>query len=99
MPLAGLVLNRVQEVTLPELSSEAAVAAAERLVETSGNSLTSGLLSLHADRADVTRRQQRMAARFCAAHPSVPIVSAPALAGDVHDLAGLRTISESLTAP
>jgi hypothetical protein len=37
-----------------------------------------------------------MARRFAAAHPEVPIVAVPALAADVHDLDGLRTIGSML---
>ncbi|MEK9736742.1 MAG: ArsA family ATPase, partial [Candidatus Nanopelagicales bacterium] len=48
MPLAGLVLNRVQEVRAPELSIERAIAGADRVAET--DPMTAALLRLHADR-------------------------------------------------
>ena len=35
-------------------------------------------------------------ARFAAAHPTVPTAVVPALAGDVHDLIGLRRVGELL---
>jgi hypothetical protein len=44
-------------------------------------------------------REQRLADRFTAAHPQVPIRTVPAAAGDVHDLDGLRTMAEELTGP
>jgi hypothetical protein len=44
----------------------------------------------------VHAREQRLRMRFTAAHTRVPVVDVPALAGDVHDLAGLREIGISL---
>ena len=34
--------------------------------------------------------------RFVSIYPDVPVVEVPALAGDVHDLDGLREIGERL---
>ena len=96
MPLAGLVLNRVQQVALPQLSREAAIAGADRLDESGEHPLTAGMLRLHADRAEAVRRQRRTAERFCSAHPKVPVASAVALAGDVHDLDDLREVGAGL---
>ncbi|MDD2859116.1 MAG: hypothetical protein PHU75_10645, partial [Candidatus Nanopelagicales bacterium] len=97
MPLAGLVLNRVQEVTLPQVSREQALTAAEVLEDGDGTQrLTAALLRLHADRQAMLERQQAVAARFTSAHPSVPVVTVAALAQDVHDLAGLRAIGALL---
>lgn len=96
MPLAGLVLNRAQPILIPGLSAEAALAGAERLDDDNTNELTSGLLRLHADRVLTSRRQRRLAERFCGAHPTVPAIAAPALAGDVHDLDGLRVVGAAL---
>lgn len=96
MPLAGLVLNRVQPVILPELSTETAIAGADRLAETDEYHLTAGMLRLHADRVQNGRRQRRLAESFCSAHPTVPAASVAALAGDVHDLAGLRQVAHEL---
>ena len=98
MPLAGLVLNRVLPVQLPELSAETAVAGADRLEEAGEYELAAGLLRLHADRVRVGLRQRELAERFCAAHPRVPAVPVPALAGDVHDLASLRDIGNEMGA-
>ena len=40
--------------------------------------------------------QDMRAERFAAAHPHVPTAVVPALAGDVHDLTGLRRVGELL---
>ncbi|WP_405822083.1 ArsA family ATPase [Streptomyces sp. NBC_00838] len=56
------------------------------------NQLTAGLLRLHAERMQVLKREQRTRDRFTALHPEVPVAEVTALPGDVHDLAGLRTI-------
>ena len=96
MPLAGLVLNRLQSVHAPHLSADAAVVGAERLESEADAQLTRSLLFLDADRKRVAARQKHLAERFTAAHPDVPIVEVPALAEDVHDLDGLSQIGELL---
>ncbi|MFI6085419.1 ArsA family ATPase [Streptomyces sp. NPDC051217] len=60
------------------------------------NQLTAGLLRLHAERMQVLKREQRTRDRFTALHPEVPVAEVGALPGDVHDLAGLRTIGDRL---
>ncbi|WP_381795480.1 ArsA family ATPase [Streptomyces niveus] len=60
------------------------------------NQLTAGLLRLHAERMQVLKREQRTRDRFTALHPEVPVAEVAALPGDVHDLAGLRTIGVRL---
>jgi hypothetical protein len=40
-----------------------------------------------------------MAKRFRSAHPAVAVVSVPALPADIHDMDGLRTISDLLDHP
>ncbi len=104
MPLAGLVLNRVQQTDDPQLTAEQAAGGAQRLVEIAGDAggheidlLTAALLSLHAQRMSLAARQQHLADRFTAAHPGVAVSSVPALAEDVHDLDGLRTIGTLLS--
>ncbi|MBM3688119.1 MAG: ArsA family ATPase [Actinobacteria bacterium] len=92
MPFAGLILNRVQEVRAPELSAEQCLAAAERLEVAGDSPITVSLLRLHADRLRNAERQRRLATRFTAAHPGVPVTEVIALAEDVHDLDGLREI-------
>ena len=97
MPLAGLVLNRVQEVRETNLSTEQATASAEKLEKLGANErLTAALLRLHADRQRIYTRQLHLAERFTAAHPGVAATTVPALAEDVHDLAGLREIGDLL---
>jgi anion-transporting ArsA/GET3 family ATPase len=104
MPLAGLVLNRMQQVDDPELTAEQAAAGAQLLTEqaaldpslASRNELTSALLQLHAQRMQIAERQLRLADRFAAAHPGVSVTTVTALAGDVHDLDGLREVGDLL---
>ncbi len=96
MPLAGLVLNRVQTARLPELSAADSLAAADQLANVREHQLTIGLLRMHAERMQVMDRETRLASRFHAAHPGVPTTWVPALASDVHDLAGLRQVGTAL---
>ncbi|MFF8291357.1 ArsA family ATPase [Streptomyces sp. NPDC016309] len=58
--------------------------------------VTAGLLRLHAERMQVLARERRTRDRFAALHPEVAVTEVPALPGDVHDLAGLRTIGDRL---
>ncbi|MCF6522562.1 ArsA family ATPase [Streptomyces sp. JJ36] len=60
--------------------------------------LAAGLLRLHAERMRVLARERRTRDRFATLHPEVPVAEIGALAGDVHDLAGLRAIGELLAA-
>lgn len=94
MPLAGLILNRVQEVRLPDLSAATARAGAERLGDQ--HTLVAELLRLHADRMETAARQENVARSFTGAHPRVPVASVIALADDVHDLEGLQTVGDLL---
>jgi anion-transporting ArsA/GET3 family ATPase len=96
MPLAGLVVNRASPEPLGEVSAEQASAAAQRLRRDDADSLTAGLLRLHADRVQMVEREARLRRRFEAAHPQVPMAVVTALAGDVHDLAGLRQVGALL---
>ncbi|MEU0937266.1 MULTISPECIES: ArsA family ATPase [unclassified Embleya] len=113
MPLAGLVLNRVHATRAGRLSAERSLAAAEALTEQAEQDevdpvgsashpadlrLVAGLLTLHAERLRVIDREERMRTRFTSIHPEVRVAEVPALPGDVHDLAGLRVIGESLGA-
>ena len=101
MPLAGLVVNRMTKAPQPTeghpLSPEAAEAAAQRLAEmpaTPDNELTINLLRLHAANVATAQRQEHLVERFTSAHPNVAVTYVPALAQDVHDLDGLRTVGE-----
>jgi anion-transporting ArsA/GET3 family ATPase len=96
MPLAGLVVNRASPPPQGDVSAEEAMAAAARLRRDDPESLTAGLLRLHADRVRMAEREARLRSRFEAAHPQVPTVTVPALAGDVHDLDGLRQVGTLL---
>ena len=102
MPLAGLVVNRAATPPGGELSAEAALAGVERLQGDAAGEpdrMAAGLLRLHADRVRVVERQTRLQGRFQTAHPDVATVVLPALAGDVHDLDGLRRIGDLLAEP
>jgi anion-transporting ArsA/GET3 family ATPase len=95
MPLAGLVVNRTHPV-LADLPAPRALAAADSLESNGTAPLAAAVLRLHADRVEVAGREKRMLARFCGAHPDVPVVGVPALAGDVYDLDSLREIGRRL---
>ncbi|GAA4080909.1 ArsA family ATPase [Nocardioides kongjuensis] len=96
MPLAGLVVNRASPDPGGELSADEAMTAAERLRRTGDGSLTAGLLRLHADRVRMVERERTLRERFATAHPQVATAVVPALAGDVHDLDGLRRVGNLL---
>ena len=101
MPLAGLVLNRTHPVH-STLSSARSREGAEVLETYRGGPdadrvhLTAAVLRLHADREDTAERERRVLGRFTRAHPTVRIVDVPAMATDVHDLDGLRSIGRLL---
>ena len=97
MPLAGLIVNRASPVPQGTLSADEAMAASVRLRKREPGSLTAGLLRLHADQTRVVEREALLRERFAAAHPEVPTAVVPALAGDVHDLAGLRRVGQLLS--
>jgi len=96
MPLAGLVINRVSPSALSTLSAEEAITGADRLRSADSSSLAAGLLQLHADRMRILEREQHLRERFAASHPQVPTALVAAMPGDIHDLAGLRTIGAKL---
>jgi anion-transporting ArsA/GET3 family ATPase len=102
MPLAGLVVNRIRRTSLPEgttLPAARAEAAAEALAakpRDPATVLAEAALRVHAELAAGAEHDARMAKRFAAAHPGVPVVAVPALPADVHDLDGLRRIGALL---
>lgn len=104
MPLAGVVVNRMQVLEAPGLSGSRAEAAAEQLddraddVDGAGPApgLTASLLRLHARLAEVAARHEGHVARFTAAHPTVRIATVPASATDIHDVDGLRSVGDAL---
>jgi anion-transporting ArsA/GET3 family ATPase len=95
MPLAGLLLNRVQRSPAARLSAARSQAAAETLQATGSHPLAATALRLHAERMQQVSAQRRLAERFTAAHPAVPVAEIPALGQDVHDLDGLRAIGQA----
>jgi anion-transporting ArsA/GET3 family ATPase len=97
MPLAGLVLNRMHSSAAPELSVERSLAAAQALDESGEETLTAGMLRVHAERLSTAARDDRRAAQFRSAHPGVRVASVAAQAGDIHDLDGLRRIGSELS--
>ena len=98
MPLAGLVLNRTHPVLadLPAARAETVAEALERAGQPNPAPLAAAVLRLHADRVALAERERRLLARFSRAHPSVAVVSVPALTTDVHDLPGLHHIGRLL---
>jgi anion-transporting ArsA/GET3 family ATPase len=109
MPLAGLILNRVERLPAARLSAARSLAAAEVLQPVDANSADSPArgdedaaralaitaLRLHADRMELATAQRRTAEHFVAAHPLVPVAEIPAQPEDVHDLEGLRLIGQA----
>ncbi len=100
MPLAGLVVNRASLDPAGDLSAATAMAAYERLRDSSdeGSRLAAGLLRLHAERKLVVERETRLRERFATGHPDVATLVVPALSTDVHDLDGLRRIGDLMAA-
>ncbi len=97
MPLAGLVINRVHDKGAQGITAADAESAGRRLASGSPtDQVAADLLAIHAARLKVSARESRLKAGFAAAHGGVPTVSVPALAGDVHDLDGLREIGDLL---
>jgi anion-transporting ArsA/GET3 family ATPase len=98
MPLAGLVLNRVHRSPAARLSAARSLAAAETLQgldQSESTGLGIAALRLHAERMRQAESERRLAKRFTAAHPLVPMAQVPAQPDDVHDLNGLRVIGSA----
>jgi hypothetical protein len=96
MPLLGLVLNRVTVSDAVGLSAERAGGAAAGLREQESDPTLAGLLEVHAERMRRIEREKTLIQGFAAVHPTVRHAVSPALAGDVHDLDGLRQVGEAL---
>ncbi len=100
MPLAGLILNRVHRSPAARLSAARSLAAAETLQgqdDSESTALGINALRMHAERMRQAESERRLARRFTAAHPYVPVAQIPAQPDDVHDLAGLRVIGAAFT--
>ncbi len=101
MPVAGVVVNRVQQLAAEGLSAARAEEGADAIEADRGSATsatTLGLLRLHTDLATTSERQQAQIRRFTAGHPGVPVVEVPAAPSDIHDLDGLRAIGQALSA-
>ncbi len=94
MPLAGLVLNRTHPVLAPVSAARARTAAEN--VGGAGSQIAAAVLRLHADRVELSEREEHLLTRFSGAHPSVPVVRVPSIAGDIADMDGLRRVGELL---
>ena len=89
---AGLVVNRIR----PELPRDPTDAAVARAVEALDDA-QSGALRLLIDIRNLANRQRRDVAAALYGVDLRSLVEVPLLGGDVHDLAGLRTIATTLT--
>jgi anion-transporting ArsA/GET3 family ATPase len=101
MPLGGLILNRVHRSPAARLSAARSLAAAETLQglkDSESSALGIAALRLHAERMRQAESERRLARRFTAAHPLVPVAQVPAQPDDVHDLNGLRLIGAAFEA-
>lgn len=99
MPLAGLILNRTHPM-LCTLSAERALDGAQQLeqdTEAGGDALTAGILRVHADRAQTSKREIRLLSRFTGANPHVAVVGVPSLPFDVSDLEALQAVADQIT--
>jgi anion-transporting ArsA/GET3 family ATPase len=100
MPLGGLILNRVHSSPAARLSAARSLAAVETLQslpDSESSALAVTALKLHAERMRQAAAERRVAQRFTAAHPHVPVGKIPAQPEDVHDLDGLRVIGTAFT--
>jgi anion-transporting ArsA/GET3 family ATPase len=98
MPLAGLIVNRVHRSPAARLSAARSLAAAETLqglAESESSAVGIVALRLHAERMRQAESERRLARRFTAAHPLVPVAQIPAQPDDVHDLNGLRVVGSA----
>lgn len=96
MPLAGLILNRTHPM-LCSLSAERALDGAHQLEQDADNALTAGILRVHADRAQTSKREIRLLSRFTGANPNVAVVGVPSLPFDVSDLEALQAVADQIT--
>jgi anion-transporting ArsA/GET3 family ATPase len=92
MPLAGLVLNRTHTVSVPELTSAAALAAAAKLDKAGTQPVTADALRIHAALTIRVDRETSVTRVFTRRHPRVPVAQIAAQPADVHDIDGLRDI-------
>lgn len=104
MPLAGMVVNRVQMTYVPSVNATLAVNAAEAVEDLADRGSgwrprdTAALLRLHADVTELGSRHAEAIERFRVLHPQVRIAQVAAAGHDVNDIRELREIGEELTA-
>ena len=102
LPVAGVVVNRVQMTYVPSLGAHRARTAADDLTERTDRTEgwrradTAALLRLHAGLADLGARHATAIDGFVTDHPQVPLVQVAAAAMDVNDVAELRRIGAEL---
>ena len=96
MPLAGVVINRVQGVE-GGLTRGRAEDGAAALAADPERATTAALLRLHADLATIADAHRGHIARFTTGHPGIPLIEVPAAATDIHDLDGLRAVGAALS--
>jgi anion-transporting ArsA/GET3 family ATPase len=94
MPLAGLVLNRVHDVSTAQISEEEAIEASQ-LIQAE-NPVAADVLLIHARLQARASRERKVTRRFTTAHPEVPVATVAAQPADVHHIAGLRDIGAAL---
>ncbi len=94
MPLAGVVVNRVNRSTL-DTSAERSLALAEDLdPDTFAAEIQA--LRQHADLVRVIENEQLLLERFTARRTSVPLTLVTALPSDVTDVSSLRRVGALL---
>ena len=99
MPLAGLVLNRVQPPGCRTSTPPSGASAAAERLETriGGTPPTAALLRMHADgMATLARGSATSPSGSPPLHRAVPVATVPALAEDVHDLDGPARVGDPL---
>ena len=99
MPLAGLVVNRASPA--PDEHPACRGGAVRRwstAAATATGRLPAGCCGCTPTGCGMVEREAQLRERFATAHPQVPTAVVPALAGDVHDLEGLRRIGDLLAA-
>lgn len=98
MPLAGVVVNRVVETALPELTSDRASVAADRLRRNGDevSLLAADLLAVHEQRMRRREVEQAILQRFTSAHHAVGVACAPLQPVDVVDVESLRAVAASI---
>jgi anion-transporting ArsA/GET3 family ATPase len=100
MPTAGLVVNRLTPPARPELAAldpgEIATVAAKLEVGGVEHRTVAGMLRLHLDRQDATRREHRAVTVALHGVDPIALVEVPRMATDVHDLDGLAAVGAHL---